>query len=197
MDLIIHKIRKQINKKVEERCLEVLKDLIEIYSENHSKDNDLYYKLLNYSRETLDYFDLVIIESFLETMYLNGMISEELTDNKRLPKGSNNSYGKYFEEKVIYYISEIYELKSKQEKYSDAIFKVNDEFEFLLEVKCSKTNTDKQVSKYLDKTGIQNFVTINGSENYINFTFFDFYRKTKKITEEIISDYILMLMEEN
>jgi hypothetical protein len=158
-------------------------------SENSTSSLEVKYNLLKLGVETFDYFHLITLDSFFELLYSLKIIDEDLTDNKRIPSGTDYKYGKFFEKRVIHELSKHVEVKSTQYKSTDAIisFMNND---YIVEVKCGFTDTKKQIERYQECTGIKKFITVNGHENSISFNQLDVYKIAKGIISEKLKSKI-------
>lgn len=151
--------------------------LITISSQSENSQ-DMKYQLLKLATATYDYFHLVTLDTYLELLYSLDIIDEDLTDNKRIPNGSDNQYGRFFEKRILAVLSKYLPIKSRQYKSTDAIGCLFEK-DYIIEIKCGSTNTEKQIKKYQESTGIENFITVNGHANSINFTHMDVYRISK------------------
>lgn len=155
------------------------KTYLPIFKQNQNDSIRTKYELLKLSNDTSDYFDLIILDAFLESAYKHQLLDECLVDNKRIPKGSDYNYGRYFENKIISLISKYVEVESTQYKRCDAIIlhPVSKD-QIILEIKCSYWNTQKQIETYQKATGIKEFITVNGHGNSIEINELDIYRSS-------------------
>jgi len=185
-------IQKEIDKRIHE-LIENYSTMISLFEHDKLKTK---YELLKISTETYDYFDLIILDSFLEKAYATNLIDEDLTDNKRIPNGSDNAYGRYFEKKILKLMSKYVTIKATQYRRTDAIIKnplTNEHC--LVEIKCGPTDTTDQVKKYLKATGLKKFITVNGHKNSIDINPIKIARRTRQLYETLKRENILPAIE--
>jgi hypothetical protein len=172
-------IDKKVNDLIDKKLIEIL----ELKNEDEqSYENNL---LRMVYKET-DWFNLVIINAIFEQLYNEKIIKEDLTSIRNIPNGADNNYGKYFEEKIKEYLSEIEGLTISKNKTTDGVINF-DSKQYILEIKCSKTDTKIQVERYIEETKINDFITVNGHDNSINITWLYIYGLTELNLKNIFS----------
>src|SRR5690625_21277 len=187
MNELIPHVRKEIEtsliSKVELMSHKTLFNMLQIIEQN---DNRLAgYELLKLTNESMNYIEILIMDVFLEKFYSHKLIDECLFDNKNVPSGSNYDYGRFFEKFIISVVSDLFETKTKGIGNADALL-IEQGNKIVLEIKCSKTNTKKQVDGYKFKLGTPYFLTINGHDNSIDFNQLTISRIAKRIFDETL-----------
>jgi hypothetical protein len=172
-------IDKKVNDLIDEKLIEILelKNEDELNYENN---------LLRMVYKETDWFNLVVINAIFEQLYNEKIIKEDLTSIRNIPNGADNNYGRYFEEKIKGYLSELQDLSISKNKTTDGIINFKSK-QYVLEIKCSKTDTKKQVERYMKETKINDFITVNGHDNSINITWLYIYRLTEISLKNIFS----------
>jgi hypothetical protein len=175
------KVQKIVNSKIIE-MLELKNKDVENYETN----------LLKMAYFETDYFNLVVMNTAFELLYHYRLIKEDFSCNKNIPNGSNYNYGNYFEAKLKEFLLEIEGVEIYKKGTTDGIIRYNN-IDYVLEIKCSKTNTIKQINRYLSECNIDNFITVNGHTNSIDFTFMFLVR----CTEQTLKDTFKLAKELN
>jgi hypothetical protein len=178
-DILLHEfLEKKTYLHIENRVADLLyNQYAEIFKKSKGDLLKIKFDFLKLSNETHDYFDLIILDSFLEFAFIHHILDENLVDNKRIPKGIDYQYGNYFEKKIVSIISNYAKVESTQFKRTDAIIvHPSTKERYIVEIKCSNQNTEQQVEKYQASTGIENFITVNGHDNAIRINELSIFR---------------------
>lgn len=180
-----NEIDKKVQKIVNSKIIEML--------EFKNKDVENYEtNLLKMAYFETDYFNLVVMDTAFEQFYQAGLIKNTLYNNKNIPSGADNNYGNYFEAKLKEFLLEIEGVEIYKKGTTDGIIRYNN-VDYILEIKCSKTNTREQVNRYLLDHNLDNFITVNGHTNSIDFTFMCLVR----CTEQTLKDTFKLAKELN